>query len=502
MAEAMKAITPGFPPDRCEILTPLQMAEADQLTIASGMPGIQLMEAAGHSVKDVVLAQYPQMRRAVILCGPGNNGGDGYVVARLLGSLGVQVSVFANRPPKADTDAAIAAGTWRGTVAPLDDLTLGSGDVVIDALYGAGFKGTLEGTEAEAVAKVAASAVPVIAVDLPSGVDGNSGQTTGPAFRVDHTVTFFRKKPGHLLYPGRGLCGELHVSDIGIPARVLDGMALGLGENSPDVFRAVLPNPTATVHKYGRGAVGVFTGEMASTGAARLSAMAAQRAGAGAVTLIAPDDAIGALSGHVTSVMIRTADTALDIGPLLGGGKFGAFIIGPGFGRFRSLKDFVLALLEPRHAKPAILDADVFSAFAFEGDQLFAAIKASGQPVILTPHEGEFARVFPDLSKDDRLAKHERARAAAARSGAVVVLKGADTVIAAPDGRAAINANGVPGLATAGSGDVLAGFAGGLLSQGMPAFEAACAAVWYHADTGGRLDDGFTAEALAARIST
>lgn len=483
------------------MLTPSQMAEADRLSIASGIPGIQLMEAAGHAVKDAVLAHYPDLRRAVILCGPGNNGGDGYVVARLLGELGIPVALFANRPPRAGSDAAVAARNWHGGVKPFANLSLQPGDVVVDALYGAGFKGVLEGTEAEAVAKVAASGVPVIAIDLPSGVDGNSGQTAGPAFQAKHTVTFFRKKPGHLLYPGRELCGVLHVADIGIPARVLDEMALGLGENIPDVFRAVLPKPSTTAHKYTRGSVGVFTGEMVSTGAARLSATAAQRAGSGAVTLIAPDDAIGTLSNHVSSMMIRACDNASELGPLLNGGKFSAFIIGPGFGRFRSLKDFVLALLEPGHAKPTVLDADVYSAFAFEGEELFAAIKASGQPVVLTPHEGEFARVFPDLAANAGLAKHERTRMAAARSGAVVVLKGADTVIAAPDGRVAINANGVQGLATAGSGDVLAGFAGGLLAQGMPAFEAACAAVWCHADAGTRLDIGFTAEDLAARIS-
>jgi ADP-dependent NAD(P)H-hydrate dehydratase / NAD(P)H-hydrate epimerase len=218
--------------------------------------------------------------------------------------------------------------------------------------------------------------------------------------------------------------------------------------------------------------------------------------------LIGPDDATGTLSSHVSSVMIRACDNASELGPLMSGGKFGAFIIGPGFGRFRSLKDFVLALLEPAHAKPAILDADVFSAFAFEGEELFAAIKACGQPIILTPHEGEFARVFPEIAQNAGLPKHEKARLAAARSGAVIVLKGADTVIAAPDGRAAINTNGVPGLATAGSGDVLAGFAGGLLAQSMPAFEAACAAVWHHANAGAQLDHGFTAEDLAARIST
>lgn len=490
-----------FPPSGSEILTPAEMGDVDRLAIASGIQGIQLMEAAGHAVKDVVLAHFPQMQRAMILCGPGNNGGDGYVVARLLGELGIPAVMFASRPPKAGSDAAIAAKNWRSTAMPLADLALQPGDVVIDALYGAGFKGVLEGTEAEAVAKVAASGVPVIAVDLPSGVDGNSGQTAGPAFQANHTVTFFRKKPGHLLFPGRELCGVLHVADIGIPGRVLDHMAIGLGENSPDVFSAALPSPSTTAHKYSRGSVGVFSGEMTSTGAARLAVIAAQRAGAGAVTLIAPDEALGTLSGHVTSVMIRVCDSASELGPLLSGGKFGAFIIGPGFGRFRSLKEFVLALLEPDHAKPIVLDADVFSAFAFEGDELFAAIKASGQPVILTPHDGEFARVFPEIAHNAGLPKHEKARVAAARCGAVIVLKGADTVISAPDGRAAINPNGVPGLATAGSGDVLAGFTGGLLAQGMPAFEAACAAVWSHADAGSRLDTGFAAEDLAARIS-
>jgi hydroxyethylthiazole kinase-like uncharacterized protein yjeF len=487
-------------PPGSEILTPAEMGEADACAIASGMPGIQLMEAAGHAVKDVLLRHYPAMRRAVILCGPGNNGGDGYVVAILLKNLGIPVEVYADRMPRGGSDAAIAARRWQGGVAPLATLVLQPGDLVIDALYGAGFKGKLEGVEAEAAGKTAASGMPVISIDLPSGVDGNSGHVSGAAFRADRTVTFFRKKPGHLLYPGRDYCGTLDVADIGIPARVLDATPIGLCENDPCVFRGLLPAQAATVHKYGRGSVGVFTGEAASTGAARLAAIAAQRAGAGAVTLIAPEEAIGVLSAHVTAAMIRAAGTVSDLYPLLGGGKFTAFIIGPGFGRFRSLKDFVLTLLEPRRAKPVILDADVFSAFAFEGGQLFAAIKASGRPVILTPHEGEFARIFPDLSEDGSLAKHEKARKAASRSGAIVVLKGPDTVIAAPDGRAAINSNGVPGLATAGSGDVLAGFAGGLLSQGTAAFEAACAAVWYHADAGSKLDGGFTAEDLAARI--
>lgn len=485
-----------------EILTPAEMGDVDRLAIASGIPGIQLMEAAGHAVKDVVLRHHPGVCRAVVLCGPGNNGGDGYVVARLLRDLGVPVSVFANRPARAGSDASLAASRWLGGFAGFNELTLRPGDVVIDALYGAGFNGALEGPEADAVAKVAASAVPVIAVDLPSGVDGNSGQISGPAFKASHTVTFFRKKPGHLLFPGRGLCGTVHVADIGIPARIPDAMAIRLSENGPAVFGMLLPEPTETTHKYARGSIGIFSGEAAATGAARLSAAAAQRAGAGAVTVIAPGDAIATISAHVTSVMIRAAETPAELGSVLASNKFGAFVIGPGFGRFRALKDFVLALLAANHAKPTILDADVFSAFAFQGEELFGAIKACGQTVIMTPHAGEFARIFPDLADDLTKAKHEKAREAAARSGAVIILKGADTVIAAPDGRAAINANGVPGLATAGSGDVLAGFAGGLIAQGMPAFAAACAAVWFHAAAGSRLGEGFNAEALAAEISS
>lgn len=496
----MVATDTRFPPKGSEILTPAEMGEADALAIASGIPGIQLMEAAGHAVKGIVLAHYPQLRRAVILCGPGNNGGDGYVVARLLASLGIEVAVFADRPPRTGSDAAFAARQWQGKVSPLSVVELMSGDVVIDALYGAGFKGLLEGAGADVAGKVAALALPVVSVDLPSGVSGNSGHAPGPAFKADHTVTFVRKKPGHLLFPGRGLCGQIHVADIGIPSRLINLIGCRLAENGPGLFRGALPKTAATAHKYTRGSVGVFTGEMASTGAAQLSAMAAQRAGAGAVTLIAPDNALGPLSGTVTSAMLRPANGVSDLEPLLKTGKYSAFIIGPGFGRFRALKEFVLALLEPGTGRPLVLDADVFSAFAFEGEQLFAAIKALGQPVILTPHAGEFARVFPDISDDGSLAKHEKARKAALRSGAVVVLKGPDTVITAPDGRAAINSNGNAGLATAGSGDVLAGFMGGLLAQGMPAFEAACAAVWHHAEAGNRLGTTFTSDALSSEI--
>jgi hydroxyethylthiazole kinase-like uncharacterized protein yjeF len=359
----------------------------------------------------------------------------------------------------------------------------------------------LTGSDASAVEAINRSGLPVIAVDLPSGLNGLSGQHNGPAIRAAQTVTFFRKKPGHLLLPGRALCGDVTVADIGISERVLANLNVQMAQNGPAVFTAALPVHPVETHKFARGMLGVFSGEATATGAARLSAAAAQRAGVGAVTMIAPDCALSAISAHVTSVMMRAAEVLDDLKPILVDTKFRAFVIGPGFGRFALLKAFVLALLDPAQSRPMVLDADVFSAFALEGGKLFAAIKASGQPVILTPHEGEFARLFPDLRLAN-LPKHERTREAARRSGAVVVLKGADTVIAAPDGRAAINSHGGPELATAGSGDVLSGFAGGLLVQGMPAFEAACAAVWHHGKAGRALGPGLTAEELAVAIGT
>ena len=488
-----------FPPLGTEILTPSEMGEADRLTIASGISGQQLMDAAGYAIADAVLANHPDMRRAVILCGPGNNGGDGYVAARLLKARGVDIVLFRNGEPKPGTDASQAAALWHGASLPLGFLQLKAGDVVIDALYGAGFKGKLKGEDAQAVEAVNQSGLPVIAVDLPSGLDGQSGQHQGVAIRATRTVTFFRKKPGHLLFPGRCLCGEVIVADIGISPRTLAEIGVQLFENSKAAFAVELPRPFAQTHKYKRGMAGIFTGDATATGAARLSAAAAQRAGAGAVTLLAPDEALATISAHVTSVMMRSCNGATALKPILADAKFRAFVIGPGFGRFMQLKEIVLALLAADNARPLVLDADVFSAFALEGETLFAAIKACGQPVILTPHEGEFARVFADLARSD-LPKHEKARQAAARAQAVIILKGADTVIAAPDGRAAINSNGRPDLATAGSGDVLAGFAGGLIAQGMPAFEAACAAVWYHGEAGNRLGHGAVAEELATEI--
>lgn len=505
-----------------EILTPEQMGRADWLTIEGGVPGIQLMENAGQSIKDVVLKLYPQVLRAVVLSGPGNNGGDGYVAARVLADLGIDTAVFFNELPRVSTDAATVAARWRGPVSSLSDLRIRHGDVIIDAMFGAGFRGKLEGEYATCVEKVNQSGAPVIAVDLPSGLNGLTGIATGPAINADHTVTFFRKKPCHLLYPGRHLCGQVHVADIGISPRVIDNIPVNLFENNELIFSSQLPRVDADTHKYKRGAVGVFSGEGNATGAGRLATRAAARAGAGAVTLLGPQNALGTIAAQVTSVMIREVETISALHEVLEDTKFSALVIGPAFGRWALLRAFVLAILAgrqpPEHSAETIrtahgngtrtaqnplglvLDADVFSAFAENPEILFEQLKATKVKVVLTPHEGEFRRLF-GRHVDANIAKHEQAQLAAKLTGAVIVFKGADTVIASPDGRAAINTNAGPELATAGSGDVLAGFIGGLLAQGMQGFEAAAAAVWHHADAGARLGTGLIAEDLADAIS-
>jgi ADP-dependent NAD(P)H-hydrate dehydratase / NAD(P)H-hydrate epimerase len=482
------------------VLTPDEMARADARAIRDGTSGARLMENAGQAVKSVVLAQYPGVRRALVLCGPGNNGGDGYVAARLLATMGIKTLVFRSREPKTATDAEGARKAWKGRTLPLAELRIEEGDVVIDALYGAGFTGALAGDDAFAAESVQRAGVPVVSVDLSSGVCGLTGACAGVSFQASHTITFFRKKPGHLLYPGRGLCGKLHVADIGISGGVLDDTAPKLWENGPPLFSAHFPHPDPVTHKYARGHAGIFSGGPASTGAARLAAMAAARAGAGAVTMFAPGGSMAELSAHLTSVMLGTIDGAPDLDAALADPRLSALVIGPGFGRYEWLREAVGLVLKSGVERGVVLDADVFSAFAGAPEALFHSVKTSASRVVMTPHAGEFERLFPGIFNTP-LSKHEKCREAANRSGAAVLYKGADTVIASPGGRAAINTNGGPELATAGSGDVLAGIIAGLLAQGMPAFEAACAGAWMHGEAGKAAGQGAVAEDFVTALA-
>jgi hydroxyethylthiazole kinase-like uncharacterized protein yjeF len=480
-----------------ELLTPEEMGEADRLAIHEGpFDGYGLMRNAGASIATALLGRFPGARRVHVLCGPGNNGGDGFVVARLLRESGVETRVHCESVYAPQSDAGRALAALASSPLPFAAFDPSPGDVVVDALFGAGLARAIEGAFADVVDRTNASGASIVAVDLPSGVSGASGKVLGKAMRADLTVTFFRKKPGHLLQPGRSLCGETVVADIGIPARVLDRVAPACFENGPLLWAGSLASPSIDTHKYRRGHVGVFSGGPTTTGACRLSAMAAARVGAGAVTVLSPGSALAVNAAHLTSIMLRRVDDFASLEAFMAARPRSAYVIGPAFGIGERLRAFARALLEGDAVSGVVLDADAFSSFSDDPAALFGLIGTTSTPVALTPHEGEFGRLFPDIAADNKLSKLDMARAAARLSRALVVFKGPDTVIAAPDGRAAINANGSPWLATAGSGDVLAGLVAGLLSRGISGFEAACAGVWLHAEAARRFGEGLTAEDL------
>lgn len=488
-----------------EVLTPKEMAEVDRRAVARGpLPGIGLMRNAGAAVARTVLARYPQASRAHILCGPGNNGGDGYVVAKLLKEAGMSVSVWADQPPRAGSDAALGAADCQEPAQGLAGFAPEPGSIVIDALFGAGLSKPIEGEDAGVISRCAEAKVPIVAIDLPSGVSGESGKVLGAAFQADVTVTFVRKKPGHLLLPGRSLCGEVIVADIGIPDDVVAEAGAGCFENGPALWMADFPTLAFDTHKYRRGHVGVISGGPTATGAARLSAMGGARAGAGAVTVLSPADALAANAAHLTSIMLRPADTLEEIGDFLRERRPDALVYGPGLAGGPETGALLIDMFTDlrEHLQAIVLDASALTSLAGQADAFFAISTRDGAPqIVLTPHEGEFGRLFPDLAGDKALSKLERARAAARRAGGTVVLKGADTVIAAPDGRAAINGNGTPLLATAGSGDVLSGIVAALLAQHMPQFQAACAGVWLHAEAARRFGPGLIAEDLPLALA-
>ncbi|MCM2474739.1 NAD(P)H-hydrate dehydratase [Rhizobium sp. CG5] len=482
---------------RTLLLTPDAMAAVDAAAAASGIDSFGLMVKAGEVVAATALRLYPGAVRFVVLCGPGNNGGDGYVAARALAACGATVAIHHLGDPARLTGDAQKAYRRCGVIGhPLEAYQPLAGDVVIDAVFGAGLARDVPAAMADLVERIAAAGLPVIAVDLPSGLDGRTGLVRCAAVRATHTVTFMSRKPGHLLLPGRDLCGTVEVYDIGIPARLVAAHAGAMSVNHPSIWGRSIPQATSDSHKYRRGHLTVFSGGSAATGAARLSAMSGLRVGAGLVTLASPQEAMAANAAQTTAVMVKPVDDLSALQAYLQDGRRGAFVLGPGFGVGAHARDFALALKD----RLLVLDADGLTAFKEDPQSLFAAFAGGDARLVLTPHEGEFARLFADLAADASLGKVDRALAAAARAHAVVVYKGADTVIAAPDGRALINDNAPPWLATAGSGDVLAGMIGGLLAQGVPAFEAAAAGVWLHGEAGQRAGEGLTAEDLAAVV--
>ncbi|MBB3453231.1 NAD(P)H-hydrate epimerase [Rhizobium sp. BK313] len=481
------------------LLSPDDMAAVDRAAAASGIDSYGLMEKAGQAVAASALRHFPEALRFVVLCGPGNNGGDGYVAARALQQSGAEVRLFHLGDPKTlKGDAARAFEDCQILGEALAHYSPQPGDIVIDAIFGAGLSRPVPDEVETIIAAITKAGLPVIAVDLPSGLDGRSGQVLGAAFRAARTVTFMTRKPGHLLMPGRDLCGMLEVFDIGIPARIVRAHANGMvAENTPAQWQADLPATATDTHKYKRGHLVVFSGGATATGAARMSAMAGLKTGAGLVTIASPEQALAVNAGMLTAIMLRAVDDEAVLRAWLADQRLSTFVLGPGFGAGEKARQFVLAL-SGRHL---VLDADGITSFRDEPQRLFDAFADGPTRLVLTPHEGEFARLFPDIAADNALSKVEKARAAAARAHAAIIYKGADSVIAAPDGRALINANAPSWLATAGSGDVLAGIIGGLLAQGAPAFEAAAAGVWLHGAAGQRAGKGLTAEDLVAHVT-
>ncbi len=478
-----------------ELLSVAEMAEADRLAIASGIPGIALMESAGRGIAEAIVARFAPCD-TVVLCGPGNNGGDGFVVARLLAEQGWPVSLHLLGEHSAlKGDAASAAAAWFGDVLPLRPDSFAGARLIVDAIFGAGLSRPVEGVAADLIERVNREGIPVVAVDVPSGVDGDSGAIRGTSFEAALTVSFLRPKPGHYLYPGRARCGELVIADIGTPPAVLKTIQPETFLNDRSLWGSHFPHIKLDGHKYDRGHALIVSGGPASTGAARLGARAALRTGAGLVTVASPPEAVLVNAAHLTTIMLKSFKGPEGLAGILADRRLNVCLIGPGLGLGEGTRPLVRAVLASGAA--TVLDADAITAHADTPSGLFDEIRANpARPVVLTPHEGEFRRLFPDLTGDQAGSKPARTRAAAARSGAVVLLKGADSVIAAPDGRVAINANAGPQLGTAGSGDVLGGIIAGLLARGMESFMATACGVWLHGELGKALGTGLIAEDL------
>ncbi|MCV6585782.1 MAG: NAD(P)H-hydrate dehydratase [Marinibacterium sp.] len=509
-----------------ELLTATQMREIEQRAMDSGaISGLALMERAGQGVADAILDTWPDAGRVSILCGPGNNGGDGFVIARLLAGQGRDVTVwFYGDADRLSADARRNHDRWlaMGQVRPLDPASLADApapDLWVDAVFGTGLTRPPAGVLADVLGALAARAdagVPVVAVDAPSGLCLDSGRRLGgrAVARCALTVAFDSPKIGHMIGDGPEQCGHLVIHDIGLrPWReALDGAPrpalcrlVTRAPLVPDSRAALAPlalSDKGAGHKFTHGHALVLSGGFGRTGAARLAARAALRTGAGLVTLGAPGSAQLEIASQITALMLIRINTADDLAARLTDPRLSVLCLGPGLGPERA-RDLVPEAL--RSERPVVLDADALSAFAQAPDDLLSALHGG---CVLTPHGGEFARLFPDLAarltedaaQGPAFSKVDAARAAAARAGCTVLLKGADTVIADPDGQASVHAaayeRAAPWLATAGSGDVLAGIITGLLARGLSPHAAAATGAWLHVGCARAFGPGLIAEDL------
>ena len=531
-----------------ELLTAAQMRAIEQAAIDSGeVTGLELMERAGKGVVEAIFEEWPELRatshRAVVLCGPGNNGGDGFVVARLLKEWGWEVEVFLyGTPEKMPPDARVNYERWvgMGEVSQADtfDAVVTKGDLYLDALFGTGLTRALDDETEAALAGLTDASHQhggrLVAVDLPSGLCSDSGKFLGEGGLryAALTVTFHSLKRGHVLADGPEACGRLVRSDIGLPAKIARQIlgrpydprtrtradfssivSLEEGKSSRPGFSAwksVLDKGwlEAGAHKYTHGHALIVSGDHGRSGAARLAARGALRIGAGLMTVASPPAAMAENAARLDAIMLREVAGDGDLAALLADKRINALCLGPGMGTGEREAEMLAVALGSRAEARLVLDADALSILSRQPD-LFAALHDG---CVLTPHAGEFARLFPDIAeklaapatKGPAYSKVDATREAAARAGCVVLYKGPDTVIADPSGRCAINAavydRAAPWLATAGSGDVLAGFITGLLARGFSPFDAACTAAWLHVECARSFGPGLIAEDLPGEL--
>lgn len=488
--------------DEHVLLTPEEARTADTWAMENGKTGTELMEAAGRAVADTIVEYVGTPLEVggevLILCGPGNNGGDGYVVARFLEEWGYPVKVIATVDRESlKGDARKMARKWKGATELIGESKVNGAAVVVDSLFGTGFNKELEGELADLVIEANRADAFKVAVDVPSGLNANTGNSIGVCFQADATITFFRKKSGQLVAPGRFYCGgaeHIHVADIGIPEAALEDIEPLHFSNEPALWSQHFPFQGPSSHKYNRGHMLVLGGKEPTLGASRLASMSGLRVGAGLVTLAAPSESYAIQAGAMDDVMVRRFDSAFGFIGIMSDPKINTVLLGPGAGVGEKTAELVMqATMKGRNL---VLDADALTSLAGRIDVLK---DASNCEMVLTPHEGEFARLFPNLDfKADRI---KAARDAARLSGCTVVLKGVSTVIASVDGRVSISSNAPSWLSVGGTGDILSGMIGGLLAQGMPAFEAASAAVWMHGEAAMKAGRGLIASDLLPLIS-
>jgi ADP-dependent NAD(P)H-hydrate dehydratase / NAD(P)H-hydrate epimerase len=463
-----------------------KISNIEQHAVRAGCELIDLMEKAGAAVAEIIQSEFTPVA-TIILAGPGNNGGDAYVVARHLLAMNWPVKIATDPGYQANYSsfASTMVQKWQGSTIVFDDIEHECPQLIIDGLFGTGLKRAISGKLATLVNTVNDFKCPIVAIDIPSGLNSDDGVIKGVAIKAGHTVTFNFKKPGHLLLPGKEYCGKISIQDISLkPVETPNALI-----NSPELWKNKLPTPKLSDHKYKRGVLALIGGaEM--TGAIRLAALAARRVGLGMAIVICSEEAKLIYSLAAPGVIVQSYSTMAEYCALINNAKISAFVVGSGLLANNHTAELTLNVLKTR--KPAILDAGALTAFEDNKKLLFSHLH---EKILMTPHEGEFRRVF--ASADDKL---KAAQNAAEQSGVTVLYKGADTVIAANDCIPIIQENAPPYLATAGAGDILAGLCGGFAAQGIALHDAAAMATWFAAEAAYKLGIGLIAEDLPYTI--